>query len=162
MPRSAGAVVKRFLSSTKTLNYTLALSDFLLPFQISIRYSESSLAPGILWSFRICKKILEIWKPQITKILKLPEKIWLSVGKFKKITPRPFSSQGKAKTAPYRAPATIRGTTGAVRIRPDLVHLWHGEVGWCKMWPFWSKFVPHAAPCLNIEILALKFFWSST
>ena len=51
----------------------------------------------------------------------------------KNSTPRPFNSQGKAKTPPYRADETTYGFTGAVRIRPDLVHLWYGEVDLYKM-----------------------------
>ena len=51
----------------------------------------------------------------------------------KNSTARPFNSQRKAKTPPYRADETTNGKTGAVRIRPDLVHLWYGEVDLYKM-----------------------------
>ena len=51
-----------------------------------------------------------------------------SVRMFIKFTSRPFDSHGKAKTPPYRADEATYGFTGAVRIRPNLVHLWYGEV----------------------------------
>ena len=84
------------------------------------------------WIFRTSKKFLVL-----SEILN-------------KFTARPFNSQRKAKTAPYRAHKTTYGNTGAVWIRPDFVNLCHGEVGVCKKEPFCRKFVPSAVPpCLK-------------
>ena len=64
---------------------------------------------------------------------KFPTKSHFLTESLKNSTPRPFNSHGKAKTPPYRADETTYGFTGAVRIRPDLVHLWYGEVDSYKM-----------------------------
>ena len=107
-----------------------------------------SLACSLLHSIRICKKILARWKFRITDFIQTSWKISLSVRKFQKFTARPFNSQRKAKTASYRAHETTCGKIGAVRIRPDLINLCHGEVGVCKTYPFCRKLVPPALRCL--------------
>ena len=63
---------------------------------------------------------------------KLSEEISLSVSKFDKFTARSFNFQEKAKTVPCGSHENIYGAIGALRIRPNLVNLCHGEVGVCK------------------------------
>ena len=64
---------------------------------------------------------------------KFPTKSYFPSESLKNSTPRPFNSQGKAKTPPYRADEATYRFKNAVRIRPDLVNLWYGEVDLYKM-----------------------------
>ena len=91
----------------------------------------------MLCSFRICKILRRFLRDENLGSLNfsnfLKKSFFLSE-----------SSQGKTKTAPYRAHETTTGTIRAVRIRPDIVNSCHGEVGVCKS----SRFVENLSHLL--------------